>query len=615
MSKVVDESASFSLKNSIRGYQFLLIVFGITFFYVYQGLTYFFGHAVIGILRLYVSNNVYWALEYLDVSRFYSNSVLSFSIVTLSFFLVMAGVVSLLYSFFQYFLARLSKRMLDRGSSLSQGAGVLKYLSTSMYYKSLSVFIIVLIILNMFFASLAPNLSAFYTETELYTAGGDIRLSAPTYQLPINNNLQSDTSHDFESFSISLTEENIDTILNLANIDGITGYAESVITFSSSGSRSPVFTFALYSPLVGNNLDALYWRDTYGNLSVFKDLADDELAIHYPSAAQLGSPVGLLAGSYLITRSALNLNDPDTPFNPYTLINAVYERFELNISSPQDNNTDTYDISRRFSFLPGAVQIINAGISDAVKLVNSPQPYSYDRFPSGNDRSLFIAFSTTQTRNTLFSNILNDYTDYIGGMSFSHHYFIRLQDSNNWNSSLDNIHSFIEDNSNLDPLFVLSPWKSLSSEFSLMSYSFTIFWILFSLSFFSLLVVHIFILLRILKEKEKEKDAGLYHLFNVKKSKIYQNILSKLALFYLFILSLGIGIGFFFNNYVHTLLISQPSDVRFRTFLLILPGTGSSYPLILLSTLFILYISFLILSSFLVIFFLTKRKNTDKLSD
>ena len=614
MSEVVDESASFSLKKSIRLYPFLLIVIGIIAFYVYQGLTYFFGHAVVGILRLYVTNNVYDVPEYLDVSRFYSNSILSFSIVTLSFFLVMAGVVSLLYSFFQYFLATISNWMLDRGSSLSQGAGVLKYLSTSIYYKSLSVFIIVLIILNMFFASLAPNLSALYTENELYTAGGDIRLSAPTYQLPINNNLQANTSHDFESFSISLTEENIDTILNLANIDGITGYAESVITFSSSRSESPVFTFALYSPLVGNNLDALYWQETYGNLSIFKDLTDDELAIHYPSAAQLSAP-GLIAGNYLTTRSALNLDDPDTPFNPYTLINAIYERFELNISSPQDNNTDTYDISRRFSLLPGAIQIINAGISDGVKLVNSPKLYDSDRFPSASDRTLLAAFSTTQTRNTLFSNILNDYTGYIGDMSFSNHYFIRLQDSNEWNSSLENIHSFIEDNNNLDPLFVFSPWESLSSEFSLMSYSFTIFWILFSLSFFSLLVVHIFILLRILKEKEKEKDAGLYHLFNVKKSKIYQNILSKLALFYLFILSLGIGIGFFFNNYVHTLLVSQPSDVRFRTFLLILPGTGSSYPLILLSTLFILYISFLILSSFLVIFFLTKRKNTDKLSD
>ena len=611
MSKVVDESASFSLKKSFRLYPFLLIVLGITLFYVYDGLTYFFGHAVIGIFRLYVSDNVYDAPVYLDVFRFYNNSIISFSTLTVSFLLVMAGVVSLLYLFFQYFLAKISKWMLSRGSSLSMGAGVLKYLSTSIYYKSLSVFIIILIILSMFFASLAPTLSTLYTENELYTAGGDIRLSAPTYRLPINDNLQSNTSHNFENFSISLTEENRDTILNLANIDGITGYAESIITFSSSEFASPVFTFALYSPLVGSNLDALYWQETYGNQSVFKDLADDELAIHYPSALQL-SAAGLFEGQYLLTRNALNIEQPDTPFNLYTLINAVYDRFELNISTPQDNE-DTYDISRRFSFLPGAVQNIDTGYSKAVKLVNSPKLYDSDRFPSSSDRALLVAFSTTQTRNTLFSNILNDYTGYIGGMSFSHHYFIRLQDSNEWNSSLENIHSFIEDNSNLGSLFVFSPWESLSSEFSLMSYSFTIFWILFSLSFFSLLVVHLFILLRILRERET--DAGLNHLFNVKKSKIYQNILSKLVIFYLFILSLGIGIGFFFNNYVYDLLVAQPSDVRFRTYLLDLPGTSLSNPLVLLSIFFIFYISFLILSSFLTIFFLTKRKSTDKLSD
>ena len=459
---------------------------------------------------------------------------------------------------------------------------------------------VVLLILITFTTILIPipaNRFLDAREQELYRSGGDIAI-AITEKDPLFTN---DTINGLQIRDLNeglLNETLLQSITELSHIKSVGGFTQTSLRIGgAAGVSSQIIetTIIIFTP-ISTNFTYSYWKDSYGDIGSLFPTGQNSVNVYSPAVDHLD-------------------------FSDYRYKNG--ENFSLGviIAPNEEHGVDVeYKIENSFSYLPGALYLSkeNSDLSTKSRTLDFGQ---YDRtyvllteeseFSYINNAPIIVSTSM-ETRDLIVERVLNLTKYQLSEESFSIKYLLEMEEESkgDWKPALNEVEIFLQDIIEQDVFKGIStistPWIDINEEEAWIIRTNLVLWILVGFHGIALVILQALYLFNFYKDRRNE--IGTYKSSGIGNRQILKIVL--LESFTLQIIALiGALAGSFLSRTTYTVFSSDPS---YSSSYIALPITYD-FPMILFLTILLAYYLIIIISNYIVLKSIGRKKIADLL--
>ena len=450
---------------------------------------------------------------------------------------------------------------------------------------------VVLLILITFTTILIPipvNRFLDAREQELYRSGGDIAITIMEKD-PLFTN---DTTNGLQIKDLSeglLNETSLQSITELSHIKSIGGYTQTSLHVVGANSQNIGVTIIIFTP-ISTNFTYSYWKKSYGDIESLFPTSQKSVNIYSPAEKNL-------------------------EFSEYRYKNGENLSLGTIISPNQDHGVDDeYKIEDSFSYLPGALYLSkenSESIADSMILNFGQYEKTYSlltkkpEFNYGQDVPIIVTASM-ETRDLIVENVLNLTNYQFNQGSFSIRYLLEIEESKEeWKPALNEVETFILDLIEQEVFNGLpmtsTPWIAIDEAEAWIRRTNFVLWILVGFHGIALAILQALYLFNFYKDRRNE--IGTYKSSGIGNRQILKIVL--LESFTLQIIALlGALTGFFLSRAAYIVFSSDPS---INSPYIVLPFTYD-FPMILFLTILSVYYLIIIISNYIVLKTIGKKK-------
>ena len=455
---------------------------------------------------------------------------------------------------------------------------------------------IVLLILITFTTILIPIPANRYLdarEQELYRSGGDIAIAVTEKDLLFTN----DTTNGLQIRDLSeglLNETLLQSITDLSHIKSIGGFTQTSLRITGAVdaiSENTEITIIIFAP-ISTNFTYSYWKESYGDIGSLFPTGQNSVNIYSPAEENLD------ARQYRY-KSGENLS------------------LGIVLAPNQEHGVDVeYKIEDSFSYLPGALYLSNVDSQARFKsrtLSFGQYEETYSLLAAGTSSFTFpnsvpiIVTASMETRDLIVENVLNLTNYQINEGSFSIKYLLEMEEESkeDWKPALNEVETFLRDIIEQDVFNGLTttstPWIAIDGAEAWIIRTNLVLWIIAGFHGIALLILQALYLFNFYKDRRNE--IGTYKSSGIRNRQILKIIL--LESFTLQIIALiGALAGFYLSRAAYIAFSTDPSN---NSSYIALPFTYD-FPIILFLTILLVYYLIIIISNYLVLKSIGRKK-------